>query len=135
MFIKEKPKNYKTILEMSNKRKTEQLIEKCYYLLEQDEDLDMELSDDTGDVTDQIGDQEERIIPLTSEGEEQYIQDLVDAALFEPSSEDSKILTDLQAKMSSKDYQNAREDILPVVLRVIRGSTEDKQIKDSLNKL
>ncbi len=74
-------------------------------------------------------------MPMTSEGEEKYIADLLDAALFEPSSEDARTLSNLQGVMRLKRYKNAREEILPLILNIIRPSTESTDIRDGLDKL
>lgn len=104
-------------------------------LVEQDEEDDFsqeDMGDEQMDVQDVQQPQQEEI-PLTSEAEEQYIQDLVDAALYEPSSEDAKILADLQGVIKTKSYGNAREEILPIVLNIIRPSTEGSKLRDELD--
>jgi hypothetical protein len=74
-------------------------------------------------------------VPMTSEGEDEYIANLIDAALFEPSPEDAKTLTDLQGIVKMKKYNNAREEILPILLNIIRPSTESNNIRQSLDKV
>lgn len=74
-------------------------------------------------------------VPMTSQGEDQYISDLIDAALFEPSSEDARTLTNLQGVMKLKKYRNAREEVLPLVLNIIRPSTESSSIRSGLDQL
>ncbi len=87
------------------------------------------------DVTDNVVAAPEETVPMTSEGEEKYIADLIDAALFEPSSEDAATLTNLQSVMQMKKFTNAREEILPRVLNIIRPSTESSDIRKSLDTL
>lgn len=72
-------------------------------------------------------------MPMTSEGEEEYISNLIDAALFEPSPTDAKTLTDLQSVMKMKKYNNAREEILPVILNIIRPSTDGNNLRQALD--
>jgi hypothetical protein len=74
-------------------------------------------------------------MPLTSEAEDQYIEDLVDAALFQPSSEEAKTLLNLQNVLKSKSYTNAREEVLPLVLALIRPETSGNELKDNLDKI
>jgi hypothetical protein len=87
------------------------------------------------DVTENPAPQPQEEVPMTSEGEEKYIADLIDAALFEPSSEDARTLTNLQGVMRMKRYTNAREEILPLILNIIRPSTESSDIRDGLDNL
>jgi hypothetical protein len=87
------------------------------------------------DVTQNPAPASQEEVPMTSEGEEKYIADLIDAALFEPSSEDARTLTNLQGVMEMKRYKNAREEILPLVLNIIRPSTESSDIRDGLDSL
>ncbi len=72
---------------------------------------------------------------MTSEGENQYIADLIDAALFEPSSEEAQTLLNLQSVMNLKRYTNAREEVLPTVLGIIRSSSDANELKKGLNDL
>lgn len=90
---------------------------------------------ETQDVLDNPEPTPSQEMPLTSAGEEKYIADLIDAALFEPSSEDSKTLANLQSAMQLKKYTNAREEILPIVLNIIRPSTEASDIRNDLNQI
>jgi len=87
------------------------------------------------DVTDVAAPPPEEEMPMTSEGEDRYISDIIDAALFEPSAEDSQILTNLQSVMQMKKYTNAREEVLPTVLNIIRPSTEGNELRDDLNAI
>lgn len=107
-------------------------------ILEQGEEEMMQGGEEPMDVTDiQDPSQEmaQQEAPLTSEAEEQYIRDLVDAALYQPSSEDSKTLSDLQGIINTKNYANAREEILPIVLNIIRPSTEGSGLRDELDQI
>lgn len=74
-------------------------------------------------------------MPMTSEGENEYISDMVDAALFSPSSDDAQTLLNLQSVMKLKRFTNAREEILPLVLRIIRTSADDRDLKSNLNEI
>ncbi len=87
------------------------------------------------DVTQNPQPSSQEEMPMTSEGEEKYIADLLDAALFEPSSEDARTLANLQGVMRMKRFKNAREEILPLILNIIRPSTESTDIRDNLDKL
>jgi hypothetical protein len=88
-----------------------------------------------GDVLDNPEPVEDETMPLTSEGENRYIADMIDAALFEPASEDARTLQNLQSVMKMKRYKNAREEILPTVLSIIRPSTEENDIRGELNTM
>jgi hypothetical protein len=72
---------------------------------------------------------------MTSVGEDKYIADLIDAALFEPSPEQSSTLLNLQSVMQMKKYTNAREEILPSILGIISASTSGGDLKKQLNKI
>lgn len=74
-------------------------------------------------------------MPLTSQGEDQYISDLIDAALFSPSSEDARTLLNLQNVMQMKRYSNAREEVLPLVLSIISAETQGGDLKKDLNNI
>jgi hypothetical protein len=87
------------------------------------------------DVLDNPEPVEDETMPLTSEGEDRYIADMIDAALFEPASEDARTLQNLQSVMKMKRYKNAREEILPMVLSIIRPSTEENDIRSQLNTM
>jgi len=77
----------------------------------------------------------EETMPLTSEGEEQYISDLIDAALYKPSPEEASTLTNLQSVMKMKRFQNAREEILPTVLSIISASSGEGSLKQELQNI
>ena len=74
-------------------------------------------------------------MPLSSAGEDKYISDMIDAALFEPSPEQSNTLLNLQSQMQMKKYTNAREEILPSVLGIISSSTSGGDLRKQLNKI
>lgn len=72
------------------------------------------------------GDQE-----LTSEGELFYIQNLVDAALYEPSPDEKATLLDIQDVLKNKQYTSARDEVLPTILSII----QDPQTKEDLGNV
>lgn len=74
-------------------------------------------------------------MPLTPEGEDQYISDLIDAALFEPSSEDATTLLNLQSVMKLHKYTNSREEVLPTVQTIIGSSTQAGDLKQNISDL
>ena len=74
-------------------------------------------------------------MPMSSAGEDKYISDMIDAALFEPSPEQANTLLNLQSQMQMKKYSNAREEILPSVLGIIAASTSGGDLKKQLNKI
>lgn len=119
--------------------KTLKLIDKYLRVIkEQGEDPNMQVDPNAGaeqaaPVPEAPEPQEE--MPLTSEAEEKYISDLVDAALFEPSAEEAKTLLNLQNVMQMKRFTNAREEVLPLVLSIISPETQGGDLKKSLNKL
>lgn len=77
----------------------------------------------------------EETMPLTSEGEDKYIKDLIDAALFEPSAEEANTLLNLQSVMELKKYKNAREEVLPFILAIISKETTNRDMRDDLSQL
>ena len=126
------------------KSKTLQLIKNYHRLLkEQDEDPNMSPDPSQGAPEDVQGVVDpsageaptEDTMPLTSQAEDKYIADLVDAALFEPSAEDARTLINLQNVMQMKRYKNAREEVLPLVLSLISSETQGGDLKKELNQL
>ncbi len=87
------------------------------------------------DVQDVTQDTPDETMPMTSAGEDEYISNLIDAALFEPSAEEAQTLLNLQSQMQLKKYTNAREEILPTVLSIIGPSTQGGDIKNDLTNL
>jgi hypothetical protein len=127
------------------KSKTLQLMNKYHRLLkEQGEDPNMQQmepdpSQQPQDVQDAVdpnaAEPADETMPLTSQGEDQYISDLIDAALFSPSSEDARTLLNLQNVMQMKRYSNAREEVLPLVLSIISAETQGGDLKKDLNNI
>lgn len=126
------------------KSKTLNLINRYHRLLsEQGEDPNamppqegMDQPQDVQDVVDpNAASAEDETMPLTSQGEEKYITDLIDAALFAPSPEDSKTLLNLQNVMQMKRFKNAREEVLPIVLSIISSETQAGNLKQNLDKI
>jgi len=127
------------------KSKTLQLINHYHRLIkEQGEDPSMQQDpsmaqeppqDVQGAVDPAAGDANGEELPFTSQGEDRYISDLVDAALYAPSSEDARTLLNLQNVMQMKRYKNAREEILPLVLSLISSETQAGDIKKDLNSI
>jgi hypothetical protein len=74
-------------------------------------------------------------LPVTSELENGYISNLIDAALFEPSSQEANTLLNLQSVMQMKRFTNAREEVLPVVLAIISKSTDNGDLRKQLNTI
>ena len=122
--------------------KTIQLIERYHRLLKEQGEQEQEQAPDEEQGFDTAGAEEEmpqeepipEEVPMTSEGEERYIADIIDAALFEPASDDAQLLLNLQSMMKMKKYQNARDEVLPAVLNIIKPSTEGSDIRDSPRK-
>jgi hypothetical protein len=124
------------------KSKTTKLLEHYIRLVEQGEDPTAPQGQDPSqqppqDVQDAVdpnaGDAGEETMPLTSQGEEKYIAELIDAALFEPSAEEAKTLLNLQNVMQMKRFKNAREEVLPIVLSIISSETQAGDIKKDLS--
>lgn len=74
-------------------------------------------------------------MPLTSQGEEEYISNLIAAALFEPSSDDARTLLNLQNVIQMKRFKNAREEVLPLILSIISPKTQETDIKRDLDRI
>jgi len=87
------------------------------------------------DVQDVTQDTPDETMPMTSAGEDEYISNLIDGALFEPSAEEAQTLLNLQSQMQLKRYTNAREEILPTVLSIIGSSTQANGLKQNLNSI
>jgi hypothetical protein len=126
------------------KSKTLQLINKYHRLLnEQGEDPNMQQMEgdpsqqpeDVQDAVDPSAEAPDETMPLTSQGEDTYIANLVDAALFEPSAEDARTLLNLQNVMQMKRYTNAREEVLPLVLSIISSETQGGDLKRDLSNI
>lgn len=127
--------------------KTEKLLK--YYYKKLIEEQDMEIPEDGGvedpsmaeggDVSDagvtDVVDEPQEVAPLTSEGELFYIENLVDAALFVPSEEDSMVLQELQTALKLKNFENARSEFLPTIINIIKPSTEQTDIRKDLNEV
>ena len=121
------------------KSKTLQLINRYHRLIkeqgedpsmQQDPNAGMEAPQDVqGAVDPNAGDAGEKEVPLTSQGENEYISNLIDAALYKPSAEDARTLLNLQNVMQMKRYKNAREEVLPLVLSLISSETQAGDIK------
>lgn len=114
------------------KSKTLQFID--YYtkiLKEEGEMPDMNQQPDSTQNTPEASE----TMPMSSAGEDKYIADIIDAALFEPSPEQSTTLLNLQSQMQMKKYSNAREEILPSVLAIISSSTSGGDLRKQLNKI
>lgn len=125
---------------MSKSNKTLKLFSHFHRILQEQGEIPPDPTQEQGfdttggqDVTDLPEPAPEEEMPMSSEGEDRYISDIIDAALYEPSAEDSQVLTNLQSAMQMKKYTNAREEILPVVLNIIRPSTEGNEMRDDLN--
>jgi hypothetical protein len=93
-----------------------------------------------GDVQDVVepqaeAPQEQETAPMTSEGENEYIANLIDAALFKPTAEEAKTLMNLQNVMQLKRYTNAREEVLPMVLSIISPETQSNSLKQNLSDI
>jgi len=117
------------------KSKTLQLISRYNRILtEQDEDPNMQ-QPDISDPSMQQPEAPPEEAPLTSQGEDEYISSLVDAALFKPSVEEARTLLNLQNVIQMKRYTNAREEILPLVLSIISPETQAGDIKSDLDKI
>jgi hypothetical protein len=119
--------------------KTLKLIDRYMLVIEQGEAPPMEdpnqaqgQPQDVQDVTQQTP---EETMPMSSAGEDEYIQNMIDAALFEPSPEEANTLLNLQSQMQMKKYTNAREEILPTVISIIGSSTQANGLKQNLNNI
>ena len=124
-------------------KKTLKLIDHYYRILrEQDEQNpeDVQEFDTTGgeagaDVMDDPEQVSQEQVPLTSQAENNYISHLISAALFEPTPEEKRILQNFESDMKMKRFKNARDEILPSILALIKPVTDEVEIADDLNKL
>lgn len=118
------------------KSKTLRLIDGYLKIIkEQGEIPDMAQGDPSQDVQNTTAPAPQETMPMSSAGEDKYISDMIDAALFEPSPEQANTLLNLQSQMQMKKYSNAREEILPSVLGIIAASTSGGDLKKQLNKI
>jgi hypothetical protein len=117
--------------------KTLKLINGFLKIIKEEGEMpDMNQGDPSGDVQDQTAaPTTQETMPMSSAGEDKYIADMIDAALFEPSPEQANTLLNLQSLMQMKKYTNAREEILPSVLGIISASTSGGDLKKQLNKI
>jgi len=117
------------------KSKTLRLIDTCLKIIKEEGEMpDMSQEQPSGDAQAAPEPQEETM-PLSSAGEDKYIADMIDAALFEPSPEQANTLLNLQSQMQMKKYKNSREEILPSVLGIISSSTSGGDLRKQLNKI
>lgn len=85
--------------------------------------------------------QEPQVLQMTTAAEDEYIKNIIDAALFEPSSvspEQTRALLDLQEIMMNKDatdVTNARADVYPVVMSIIGKEPEERGFKKIIGKV
>lgn len=117
--------------------KTLKLIRQYHQIIKEqgEENAATPPSDPSQDVTENPQPTPEDTMPLTSEAENKYIEDLIDAALFEPSPDESRTLLNLQSAMQMKRYKNAREEILPTILGIIGSSSSGGDFRKALNKI
>lgn len=115
------------------KSKTLKLINSYMVVLEQGESPPVE--DPNAAPPEPAQDVPDETMPMSSQGEDEYISNLIDAALFKPSSADANTLLNLQSIMDMKKYTNAREEVLPTVLSIINPSTQANTIKDDLTSI
>jgi len=79
---------------------------------------------------------QDEIIPFTSQGENQYVSDLIDAAMYKPSATDADILQNLKSVMKMKGNEiNVRDEILPTIRRIIQISSDESDIRDRLDDI
>lgn len=71
-------------------------------------------------------------LPFTSEVENDYIAAIIDAALFEPNSEQKMTLSNFQSMMDLKKFKNARDEILPSIIGIIWPESSSKDIRNDL---
>lgn len=74
-------------------------------------------------------------MPLTSQGENELIKIMVDAAIFAPNADQSKELMDMQSLIQTKKVTNLREDILPRILSMLPSIEERKTIPPVINNI
>jgi len=126
---------FKQIINMQSK--TLKLIDGYMKIIEEGGEMpdpNQDPSQDVQNVT-QPAPEAQGTMPLSSAGEDKYISDLIDAALFEPSPEQANTLLNLQSQMQMKKYTNAREEILPSILGIISASTSGGNLKKQLNQI
>jgi len=113
--------------------KTLKLIDRYMLVIEQGESPPIE--DPSAQQAPPTPEASDETMPMTSAGEDEYITNLIDAALFEPSAEEANTLLNLQSVMNMKRYTNAREEVLPTVLSIIGTSTQNNDLKQDLSGL
>ena len=119
---------------MAYRSKTLKMIEDYEKLLrEQGEEQQVDPNAQAGQESPPVP--TEDVMPLTSQDEDQYISNIVDAALFAPSPEEAKTLRNLQSVMQMKRYKNSREEILPMVLSIISPKSAEGSLKKDLNEI
>jgi len=114
--------------------KTLKLIDGFLKIIKEDGEMP-DMSQQPQDVQDATAPAPQETMPMSSAGEDKYISDMIDAALFEPSPEQANTLLNLQSQMQMKKYTNAREEILPTLLGIISSSTSEGDLKKQLNKI
>lgn len=82
---------------------------------------------------------EQEVVQLTSEGEDELISMIVDAALFNPTPSQKKVLQDIQNTIYSDKFKeeipNSRETILPILLDMLSGVNQEQSFEKQLTSL
>jgi len=77
------------------------------------------------------------VMPLTSEGENELISRVVDAAIFQPDAQQMEQLRNFQYVLKSNPsrFKNAREEVLMPVLSMMEPMTQGEELKPLMNQI
>lgn len=118
-------------------RKTLQIIDRYNRLINEQDAAEGDIPSDAqpvgvNDVTEPPQQQE---LPFTSESENEYILLMLQSAKFKPTPEQNTELDNLIDQMESKQYTNARSEILPKIQQMISAQIDSNQIRDLSDQL
>jgi hypothetical protein len=121
---------------MSFESKTLQLIEKYHRIVEADElppgASPEDMGGDVQDVTEAPPEQTQAA-PLTSQGELDYIEKLVDAALFKPNAEEANMLEGFQRTLQTKDPATDPRSIADAVKVMVEPKEKGNDLVNNLD--
>lgn len=77
------------------------------------------------------------VMPLTSEGENELISRIVDAAIFQPTPKQMEQLRNFQYVLKSNParFKNSREEVLMPVLSMMEPMTQGEELKPLMNQV
>jgi hypothetical protein len=78
---------------------------------------------------------EGEVLPLTNEKKEMLLLNLLDAAIYHPSNPEANTLMKLKEVMDTGKFENSNEEVLSSVLNFIKPSTDEGELRHSMDNL